>query len=133
MPINYEREDGIIKPIKPKYALDSFMQALDGDKSPLSYLQAAVLYHEINEYGTSWHYISWKQEVILPVYYVEEPETINPHFYYDEDENPIIVFYTINDIGTITLNEYKHIFSKENYDFKIEKKILGTAGEGTLL
>lgn len=33
-----------------------------------------------------------------------------PHFYYEEEGNPIVVFHTINDIGTVTCNKYVHKF-----------------------
>ncbi|WP_176527460.1 hypothetical protein [Peribacillus butanolivorans] len=31
------------------------MQVIEGDKTPLSYLQAAIVYHELNEFGAIWH------------------------------------------------------------------------------
>ena len=32
----------------------------------------------------------------------------------------VVMFYTINDIGTVTFNEYKHIFNKWNYTMNVE-------------
>ncbi len=124
------------------------MLVIEGDKSPFSYLQAAILNHELDEYGANWHGISWSRDFILPwsdemtnnlgknAYQwdmeEEEPKIIEPHFYFNEEEEPEVVFYTINDIGTVTFNEYKHTFSKENYTMKVERKILGTAGRGII-
>ena len=139
------QDDEFLNPPRPSSALDSFMEVIDGDRSPLSYLQAAMLYHELCEFGASWHGVSWGRDIMLPVEQhihefkdyewemnQDEPEIINPHFYYDEENNPIIVLYTINDIYTVTFNEYKHIFSKDNYNLNIHHKIIGTAGSGII-
>ncbi|WP_176527461.1 hypothetical protein [Peribacillus butanolivorans] len=44
----------------------------------------------------------------------KEPDIKEPHFYYSSEGNPVIVFYTINDIGTVTWNRYVHVFIKMN-------------------
>lgn len=139
-------EEYFLCPPKPRVALENYMLVIEGDKSPFSYLQAAILNHELGEYGATWHGVSWGGDSILPwseeiikklgenTYQwdmkEEEPEIIEPHFYFNEEEEPVVVFYTINDIGIVTFNEYKHIFNKENYTMKVERKILGTAGWG---
>lgn len=136
----------LLSPPKPREALENYMLVIEGDKSPFSYLQAAILNHELGEYGANWHGMSWSCDIILPLsdeiiknlgknaykwdMEEEEPKIIEPHFYFNEEEEPEVVFYTINDIGIVTFNEYKHIFSKENYTMKVERKILGTAGRG---
>lgn len=146
-------DDEFSKRPRPEDALPSFMMSIDGDRSPFSYLQAAILYHELCEYGASWHGVSWGRDVILPIdpyckkmedyewdmvenyewnMYEEEPKIINPHFYYDENNGPTIVFYTINDIGTVTLNEYKHTFDFEDYSLKLIKRAIGDAGTGII-
>lgn len=144
--IGYEfQKDMSLKTPKPKNSLPHFMMSIDGDRSPLSYLQAAISYHELSEYRALWHGISWRRDIILPIngdidelnnykwnMFVEEPETIEPHFYYDENNMPTIVFYTINDIVTVELIEYKHIFDKENYNLKVKKKYIGEAGAGMI-
>jgi hypothetical protein len=56
-----------LSPPKPDCAFDDFMEAIEGDKSPLSYLQAAICLHELNEFGAMWHGISWGQDRILPL------------------------------------------------------------------
>jgi len=135
-------------PPRPRESLQDFMLAVEGDKSPLSYLQAAILKHELGEYGAAWHGVNWGQDSILPwskekinnfgknkyewVMEEEEPEIIDPHFYFNNIGDPVVVFYTINNIATVTLNEYKHIFNKQNYTMNVERKILGTAGGGIL-
>lgn len=139
------QEDKFLNPPRPENTLPEFMMSIDGDRSPFSYLQAAILYHELCEYGASWHGVSWGRDVILPIdpnfkemdnykwdMYEEEPKIINPHFYYDENNAPTIVFYTINDIGIISLNEYKHIFDLEDYSLKVTRRCIGEAGMGII-
>lgn len=41
------------------------MEAIEGDKSPLSYLQAAICFHELKEFGVMWHGVSWGFNNIL--------------------------------------------------------------------
>jgi hypothetical protein len=139
-------EDYFLSPPKPDFALNDFMEVMEGDNSPLSYLQATIAYHELHEYGAMWHGISWGRDVILPVdedietrsyqYRWEfeegevEPEIVEPQFYHNEEGNPVIIFYTINDIGTVTLNRYEHIFNKENYTLSVNKTCIATAGAG---
>lgn len=128
---------------KPDFTLDNFMEAIDGDKSPLSYLQAAIVFHELNEYGAVGHNMSWRRDIILPYlgalsheYEWEilenEPERIEPYFYYNAEGHPVIVFFTINDVYTITLNRYEHIFSHDNYTLTVNRHCIATAGYGIL-
>lgn len=130
---------------RPRMALDSFTLAIEGDRSPLSYLQAAIAYQEINEYGAQWHSISWGRDIILPIsgedenmenyrwnMLAEEPETFQPHFYYDEKDNPTIIFYTINDIVDIDLKEYVYTFDEGNYRGKIKINVIAEAGMGII-
>jgi hypothetical protein len=131
---------------KPSFALNDFMQAIDGDQTPLSYLQASIVFHDLQEYGAVWHGTSWGRDIILPLnddqnssthtneweMIENEPEVIEPHFYYNSEGNPIIVFHTINDIGTVTWNRYVHTFRKSDYTVQIERTCIATAGGGII-
>jgi hypothetical protein len=141
-------EEFFLSPPKPDFALEDFMEILEGDNSSLSYLQASIAYHELHEYGAMWHGVSWGRDVILSVeedmeirsYQYEwefeegesEPEIVDPHFYYNEEGSPVVVFYTINDIGTVTLNRYEHIFNKDNYTLSLNRTCIATAGAGII-
>jgi hypothetical protein len=61
-----------------------------------------------------------------------EPEIMEPHFYHDENGNPVVVLHTINDIGQVTLNQYIHVFSKKDYTLTVERKLIATAGAGII-
>jgi hypothetical protein len=139
-------DDQFLSGPKPTFALDDFMQVIEGDKTPVSYLQASIAFHELHEFGAIWHGTSWGRDVILPInddeatkaYKYEwnmiedEPEIIEPHFYYNYDGNPVVVFHTINDIYTVTLNRYVHVFNKDDYTLNVERNIIATAEGGII-
>jgi hypothetical protein len=143
-PIECERlKEHFLDAPKPSFALEDFMEAIDGDKTPLSYLQASIVYHELHEFGAVWHGVSWGRDVILPLtndsklnyeweMLEDEPDLIEPHYYHGIEGNPIIVFHTINDIGTVTLNRYEHVFSKEDYTLEVKRTCIATAGWGII-
>lgn len=132
-----------------KYRETNFMLAIDGDKTPLSYLQAAMVYEKVkNQYADSERY---PVHITLPLsdkdymYYENngsnilnydwnmidrEAEIIEPHFYYNENQEPVVV---VNDINTgmpnfygPSFNENKYIFHKETYNLEYTNRVLGT-------
>lgn len=87
--------------------------------------------------------MAWGRDVILPLtndsklnyeweMLEDEPDIIEPHYYHGVEGNPIIVFHTINDIGTVTLNRYEHVFSKEDYTLEVKRTCIATAGWGII-
>lgn len=146
-------DDNFLRPPKPDFAIDDYMEAIDGDRSPLSYLQAAICLHELDEFGAVWHGVSWGQDRILP--YDEEeffdsgniegyldslrpgirleeiPEHLFPHFFY-KNGYPVIVFHTINDIGQITVNRYTHVFRNGDYTQDVTRQEIGYGGSGII-
>jgi hypothetical protein len=140
---NPERYD-FFSDLRPEYALTDFMEALEGDKTPMSYLQASIVFHELHEFGALWHGVSWGRDVILPMSENEplgtykwemleqEPDIIEPYFYINSEGNPVVVFHTINDIGTVTFNRYVHIFSKDDYIVEVEQTCIATADGGII-
>jgi hypothetical protein len=145
----------ISTPTKPSNALNDFMEAIEGDSSPLSYLQAAICYHELHEFGAYWHSVRWGVERILPdevespydnsfITHIEElkekgfelktdelPETPLPRFYH-EDGKPVIIFYSMNNVDTVEFIRYKHIFNEDGYTQKVTIEVLGTIGFGIM-
>ena len=52
-------ESHFLKPPKPPGALESVMEAIEGDGSPMSYLCASIFAREVKEFGAVWHGCSW--------------------------------------------------------------------------
>ncbi len=59
------REDVFLEPPIVAGALDDYMQAIDGDGSLRSYLEASILARELAEFGAIWHGISWGEHIVL--------------------------------------------------------------------
>ncbi|WP_224773325.1 hypothetical protein [Metabacillus idriensis] len=148
----YSDEQSMEHP-KPDFACENVMHAVDGDYSPLSYLQAAIAYHELGEFGAMWHGCYWSAEDILPLdeYEYKEAESVKDYLYTLDDwsefktiptslrpafffknDRPTIVFYTKNDIGMIKLSRYTHTFEKESYVQKVDCEDLAFAGLGII-
>jgi len=138
-----------LSPPKPNFALENNMEAIDGDKSPLSYVQSAIVYHELCEFGALWHGVNWGMDRILPYSdeendlktveeYIEwdmledEPDIWEPHFYYNENDEPTVVFYTTNEVGGQTINRYTHTFSENSYILSVKHDIIARGGPGII-
>lgn len=123
---------------QPREGIEDFMEVIEGDMSPLSYLQAAILYKEIDDFASFWKEDSWKKKSILPIdsthklisyskeleNSIDKKEIIQPHFYFNRDDNPIIEFNTISDNKKILFHKYKFIFNKNGYSFKLQKTLI---------
>ncbi len=61
----------LFKAPKPSKALDNFMEAIDGDRSAWSFMEASLLDRELKEFGALWHGMKWDWQSIL----AEDPWT----------------------------------------------------------
>jgi hypothetical protein len=50
---------------KPPQALENVMEAIEGDGSAWSFLCASILQRELDEFGASWHGLSWSTHEVL--------------------------------------------------------------------
>lgn len=139
-------DDRLNAPPKPSIALGNFMEAIDGDQTPFSYLQAAICYHELGDFAARGYGLSWRYNRILPIEafdyqkydsvkeYLESignwkqlteiPKELNPQIYYIKG-CPTIVFYSINHRGETTLKRYTHTFNCGGYVQEVAIKIIG--------
>lgn len=131
---------------KPGNAIDP-MEAIEGDQSPLSYLQAAMAFHGFMDYGAYWHGAEWGYHTILPSLVAvneqganeivwdmieDEPEAWEPCFYYTEEGLPTVVFYTWCTIHPQTLNRFTHTFAKDNYTDKAVRTVIASGPGGII-
>lgn len=58
-------ESHFLHPPKPFDALDDLMEAIEGDDTPASYLQASILRREVKEFGSGWHGVKWGMHRVL--------------------------------------------------------------------
>ena len=120
---------------KPEFALEDTMEAIEGDKHPLSYLQAALVAIEFGEFGAYRHGCSG--QVLLPVENPEQdwrgwpnwemlepkPATWDPRFFYGGEGTPTLVIYVWSYLVHHVILEVTYRFSRPLY-LTIEKKSL---------
>ena len=58
-------EDGFLEPPRPLRSIDDFMEAIEGNGLPWSYLSASIFAREAGEFGAIWHGCSWGEHRIL--------------------------------------------------------------------
>ncbi len=58
-------ENVVLEPPVPPAALDDYMNAIDGDGTPWSYMCASILAREMAEFGAMWHGCDWDTHTIL--------------------------------------------------------------------
>jgi hypothetical protein len=75
---NKEVVPGVVLAIpRPPVCADSFMDAIESDGSLEAYVQASILFRELQEFGARWHGCSWSTCAILvsdPWRQTEKPE-----------------------------------------------------------
>lgn len=119
------------------------MSLIEGDLSPLSYLQAAMVYREIEEFGRFWHSSQWGVEEVLDQNLAQEQGLVNNEEYETELENwsfkgrkPVkwnptykekdgivkITYYSINPVGQEKLVHNIHTFEKRGYTQTLRTK-----------
>lgn len=147
-PIFDEENDKFYAP-PPEFGIEP-MKVIVGDGTPISYLQAAILSQELSEFGAFWHGVSWGVCEILPHQNLkgytdfdidhidptkwsknqEPPATWFPHFYRDEENLPIIVFYIYHPVISESIIQCTFTFERESYNYQLEstKMLVGPGG-----
>ena len=150
------RLEGVfLEPPKPSAALDDFMDAIDGDRSPWSYMCASILARELAEFGAMWHGCDWGTHTILddnpcgateqseqddadegPMTPTAEWKWLEPApadgspMVYQEAEAVTVTFITHSGLGEEAI--YRHIdtYTPGGYRFKSDRKQIATGGSG---
>ncbi|GAB4266207.1 hypothetical protein [Thermincola ferriacetica] len=134
-PEECERVRGhFLEPPKPPGALDNFMEAIEGDGTPWSYLSASLFAREAREFGARWHGLSWSTHTILgsdPQYpWLEvHPEEWRP-VVIEEKGSVTVSFYTYSGLETEAVYRHTDRYRAGNYAFKSEKTIIGKGPMG---
>ena len=130
------------EPPKPAESLDDFMEAIDGDDSPWSYLSASLLKRELTEFGAVWHGCNWSTHRILgsgPLeseggsasveapsgppedwsWQYDEPGKWRPTVRMDNAE-VMVMFYTYSGLGRDAIYQQIDRFHRHSYQFTNE-------------
>lgn len=134
-----ERQEGhFLGPPRPPGALDDFMEAIEGNGTPQSYLSASILARELSEFGALWHGCSWTDVSILSgkanpdrrrtrrrapdgsdgedywTWHEPAPEHFGPFF--DRDTGvPRITLHLYHSMGGEGISEVMDTYGKEGY------------------
>ncbi|WAL61697.1 hypothetical protein [Thermocoleostomius sinensis] len=60
-----QMSNGLKHPPKPKEALPHVMEAVEGDRSPVSFVVASLLYREFQEFGALGQYSRWQHHHLI--------------------------------------------------------------------
>ncbi len=116
----------------------SLMAGIIGDESPLSYLQAAICYHKLlhftNGRGERWDVKSLVDDSCIRHLDLlgEWPfelfsYSLNPVFFYDSLQHPVVVFYTFTNEGSEVIYKHIHRFDYSSYELKWNEKLFASS------
>ncbi|MGP4077090.1 hypothetical protein [Halobacillus sp. K22] len=109
------------------------MEAVAGDGSPLSYIQAASCYHHLSDYTRKGSCLS--EATILDDTLVRNLDlfkewsfgqmnrSLNPVFFYDSLLHPVVIFFSHHKEGIETIQKSIHRFDRESYAFNFQQRI----------
>jgi hypothetical protein len=139
--VDEEDEDEFLEPEKPDQALNDFMEAIEGDHTPWSYLCASILAREISEVGAFGHGGYWCAFEVLnelpptkngEIWQWQETQLENFSPYVQIDQTSIeVVFFTYCGLGSERITKHTDTYSsKKSYQFSSKYDVIATASGG---
>ncbi|MDG2617898.1 hypothetical protein P7L53_16785 [Thermoleptolyngbya sichuanensis XZ-Cy5] len=130
---------------KPDGALDDFMEAIEGDGTPWSYLSASLFAREAPELGASWHGCSWSARMIFGKdpdelrragdspfqWLVPKPKMWLPSCQ-DEGDTVIVQFYSHTLLEGERVIQHRDVYQKGSYVSRYEGQDIAT-GDGFMI
>lgn len=126
-------------PPHPDDALLDVMEAIDGDKSPLSYLSASLLARELSEFAAEGHGIFWGDHRLVTdthwrqatgwQWQMDKPSERQPTFYRN-DSGVTILFYTYLALGQEILIQHVDFYPGGSYAFTSTEQTIAIGGAG---
>ena len=143
----------LFDPPKPDFALDNFMDAIEGDGTAWSYLCASLFCREADELGARWHGCAWSTHQILG----GNPLTASPatrrrlslsgtppsDWRWVQQESAewlpsveesagtmTVTFYTLSSLGVETIYRHRDRFRRHGYRFRSYRKAIAFGGGG---
>jgi hypothetical protein len=145
--------DKFLRPPKPEFVLDDFMEAIDGDMSHWSYLSASIFMRKVGEFGALWHGHNWYMHVIIESdpfanmnqetneendssqnsdtwkWLDKKPEIWQPLVRINDNET-IVKFYSYSELETKAFYSHTDTFKTGKYTCTSENKIIAKSGRG---
>jgi hypothetical protein len=98
-------------PPKPTEALTDLMEAIEGDGTPWSYMEASLFARETDEFGVFWEGRLAEQDIILGVDPFPTGERVTNAWKWNE-RKPVLwapSFQQINETATVTFHAYSRL------------------------
>jgi hypothetical protein len=136
---------------RPSGSAESFMEAIEPDGSLEAYLQASILFRELNEFGAMWHGCSWSTHTILLsdpwspksklkgrdeiseqihwTFEAAKPECWEPSV---KQEGKIVTvsFFTCSSLGAETIYLYRDRYQSPCMTPEVEEQVIATGPDG---
>jgi hypothetical protein len=149
-------EDVFLEPPKPPGACDDFMEAIQGDGTPESYLAASLLKRELAEFGAMWHGCDWGTHTILAANPLASPQSLlREQGFTDECIGPNeewrwkvaepaewrpcvslgkggiqVVFYTFSGLGSQTIFKHVDRYREASYVSRVRVQTIAAGPSG---
>ncbi|MBF2002359.1 MAG: hypothetical protein IGS38_16755 [Synechococcales cyanobacterium M58_A2018_015] len=124
------------QPPRPEAALPHFMDAIEGDRSPVSFLVASLLQRELQEFGADGQHCQWSHHQLLDAvptvarwqWQIELPKDFSPKVKVLTDGQAAVEFFTYRIRGGLGL--YRHIdqYAANHYTPRSLDKLIAVGG-----
>lgn len=139
-------DSDLFKAPRPQNALKDYMDAIEGDGTPWSYLSASLLARELSEFGAIWHGVSWAGYRILyddpfengviefsnPLAWEwsgQRPKQWQPKVFVSESRVKV-QFFVFRGHVPEGIIKYSDNFKPGKYDFRVTHKDIGRGPGG---
>jgi hypothetical protein len=135
---------------RPDGALPDYMDAIDGDGTPMAYMSASLLARELAEFGALWHGCGWSVHRILGsnplteppaasdltdgpsdianwTWKAETPREWQPVVEVDGD-SVHVTFHTFSGLGEEAILRHVDVFTPGRYSFRQEEPVAIATG-----
>lgn len=117
----------IKQPPQPEGALSDFMEAIDGDRSTVSFMVASLLCRELREFGAKGHYQSWTHHRLVDTvparvnwqWQGEQPKDMTPKVKLMPDGQAIVEFFSCRITAGIAI--YRHLDQYPVAQYKLKR------------
>ena len=115
------------QPPQPEGALADFMEAIEGDRSTVSFMVASLLCRELREFGAKGHYQSWTHHRLIDAvpaqvkwqWESELPKDLTPKVKLMPDGQAIVEFFSCRVTAGIAL--YRHVDQYPAAQYKLKR------------
>lgn len=118
---------GLKQPPKPEGCSPDFMEAVEGDRSAVSFVVASLLYRELREFGVIGQYRSWANHRLIDAvppqakwqWQTEQPKDLAPKVKLLPDGQAIVEFFSCRVSAGVAI--YRHVDQYLPMQYKLKR------------